>query len=157
MSGPPLYRCTPGGSFGAPVCPDSVPGALPSGSAPTLLLPHQNAYIRQNDPATGCPNDPFWGHGFQVTFEWTPVQGASAYRVYMKHPQASVPILDERVTTASHTFKRCTTVIGSSEGWEWRVLAIGKSDVHSEWSAPRVLNFTECRIGEVFCASETLR
>jgi hypothetical protein len=135
-----------------PTAPSSTPGAGPI-PAPRLTAPEEDAFVRQNDPATGCPNDPVWGYGFQVTFAWTPVRNASGYRIYMKHPYASVPVLDEVVPTDRFTFRRCTTVMGHSEGWEWKVLALNGTGQEGEWSESRRLNFTECRIGDVFCGT----
>ena len=142
---------------GGPTSPSSSVPPSPSGTAPALVAPEADAFIRQNDPATGCPNDPVWGHGFQVTFSWSAVRDATAYRVTLKHRYASVPIFDEVLPETAYRFRRCTTAVDSSEGWEWKVLAIGRNGQEGPWSAPRRLNFTTCRIGEVSCGDESLR
>jgi hypothetical protein len=138
------------GAERGPVSPSGV-------AAPSLIAPAENAYIRQNDPATGCANDPVWGHGFKVTFSWEPVQGASGYRIWMKHPSASVPVLDEAVPGPTYEFLRCTTAMGVLESWDWKVQAIGADGAESGWSATRKLNFTSCRIGDVGCGDQSLR
>lgn len=107
-----------------------------------LVEPHSNAYVRQNDPATGCRQDPVWGYGYHVTFKWKAVPGATSYRLHLMHPMAYAPLLDEPVTGTSYELRRCTEILGIALGWEWKVRAQLAGGQESEWSEVRVLNFT---------------
>ena len=122
----------------------TAPTALPV--APTLLDPGPNAFVRQNDPATGCRQDPVWGYGFQVTLRWSQIRGARSYRVHMMHPNAFAPFLDELVDATQYELRRCTTVMGFEDGWQWKVRAVGSGGQEGEWSEARRLNFTPANI-----------
>jgi hypothetical protein len=124
-------------------CADS-PTATPTAttSVPILLEPHSQAFVKQNDPATGCRQDPVWGFGYQVTFTWTAVRGATGYRFFMMHPQAFAPLVDEIVTGTQYDRRRCTEILGHESGWQWKVRAVFPSGQESDWSETRTINFT---------------
>jgi len=123
-------------------CSDTPTAPSDDSRFPTRLEPDANAFVRQNDPATGCRLDPVWGYGFQVTLRWSPVRGARSYRVHMMHPSAFAPFLDEIVSATHYELRRCTTVMGFDYGWLWKVRAVGSDGGEGEWSETRPLNFT---------------
>jgi hypothetical protein len=124
-------------------CSDS-PATTPTATAsvPILLEPQSQAFVKQNDPATGCRQDPVWGFGYQVTFTWTAVRGATGYRIFIIHPQAFAPLVDEIVSGTQYDRRRCTEILGFESGWQWKVRAVLPSGQEGDWSETRTINFT---------------
>jgi hypothetical protein len=123
----------------APTAP-TVPTAI--GTVPVLLEPESQAYFKQNDPATGCRQDPVWGYGYQVAFSWSAVRDATGYRIFMMHPLASVPLVDEIVSGTRYERRRCTEILGHEQGWQWKVRAVLPGGQEGAWSEVRTINFT---------------
>ena len=92
---------------GTPTSP--TVGSTSSVSAPTLVSPINGGYVQQNDPATDCRYDPFYGYGFVLTFAWAAPAGKIAidsYDIELKHPDASVPLLAQRVQATKYPIRR---------------------------------------------------
>ena len=140
---------------GTPTSP--TVGSTSSVSAPTLLSPINGGYVQQNDAATNCRYDPFYGYGFVVTFAWTAPGGKTAidsYDIELKHPDASVPLLAQRVQATKYLYVACNIVVGQ-QGWQWKVRARTSDGRESQWSAPFYLNFTDCRLSSgLHCAEQ---
>jgi hypothetical protein len=135
--------------------PTSPTAASTSSSTPTLISPINGGYVQQNDPATNCRYDPVYGYGFQVTFEWGAVNGATAYQIQLMGPYASVAALDARTTTTRYMHRACGFVAGTEQGWQWKVRAIRPDGSEGTWSAPFYLNFTPCQLSNgLRCAQQ---
>lgn len=132
-------------------------GSTSSVSAPTLASPINGGYVQQNDPATNCRYDPVYGYGFVLTFAWAAPAGKIAidsYDIELKHPDASVPLLAQRVRSTKYLYVACNIVVGQ-QGWQWKVRARTSDGRASEWSAPFYLNFTDCRLSSgLHCAEQ---
>src|SRR5688572_5201969 len=89
----------------------------------TLVWPINGGYVQQNDAGIGCRYDPFFGYGFKVPFEWTPVAGASHYDIELKNEYASIPLLAQRVAGPRYDYFACSIVI-DGDGWRWKVRAV---------------------------------
>ena len=145
-----------------PTSPSAAPPAPSTGTTtatrgpvpPILIAPADQAFFRQNDPATGCRQDPVWGYGIRVMFSWNAVPGATSYIINMFHPEASQPLVQESVTGTQFDLVRCTTVLGSPDNWKWRVSSFNTTTGAGDWSTTRTINFTECRIGNRPCGSQ---
>lgn len=120
----------------------------PPTAVPVLVSPINGGYVQQNDPATNCRYDPFYGYGFRVTFEWTAVTatGFDSYEIQLKHPNASVAALQQQVRSTRYEYIACNLVAGDEQGWQWMVRARSADGRAGEWSAPYFLNFTNCRL-----------
>ena len=130
----------------AAACADGPTAPTASGSVPTLLEPQSQAYVKQNDPATGCLQDPVWGFGYQVTFTWSVVRAATGYRIHIMHPQAFAPLVDEIVSGTRYERRRCTEVLGFEQGWQWKVRAVFSDGQEGDWSEVRTINFTRASV-----------
>lgn len=123
-------------------CADGPTTPTVTASVPTLLEPQSQAFVKQNDPATGCRQDPVWGYGYQVTFSWTAVRGATGYRIFIMHPQAFAPLVDEIVSSTQYERRRCTEILGVEQGWQWKVRGVLSGGQEGDWSEVRTINFT---------------
>jgi hypothetical protein len=153
----PTVNPTPGSGTPTPA-PGPSSGGAATLPAPTLVSPINGGYVQQNDPATTCRYDPVYGYGFVVTFVWGPPAGVTSiesYEVQLKHPYASVPLLDERVAATKYTYVACSVVPGDEQGWQWKVRARSVDGRESDWSQAYFLNFTNCRLANgLRCAEQ---
>jgi hypothetical protein len=134
------------GGGGTPTSPTSAGGTSgTSAQVPLLLSPTNGGFVQQNDPQTECRNDPVYGYGFRVLFEWRAVNGYNTYQLQLKNLNASVPLLDTTVSGTRFDYRACAVLPGFADGWQWKVRA-ARSGVETEWSQPFFLNFTSCRL-----------
>jgi hypothetical protein len=85
--------------------------------APLLISPPAGALLDNGCFSGGDPM--VW------EFDWSDVPGASAYHLYVTHPAAGDPGIDQTgLGTSSYQFNRPAVTAGSFlQGWEWRVRA----------------------------------
>jgi len=99
----------------------------PAGDTLTLLEPAEGAMLSGQK-------------GGVWQFRWSPVEGATAYEIFVKHPAARIPVLQ---TTTAETSHRLTLNGGirsdSRQGWEWRVRPI-VDGTPGEWSATQTFD-----------------
>ena len=100
----------------------------PSLSAPTLLLPNNNAVMDNN---CGDRSD-----SINWNFSWSSVSGATRYQIYVIGPGATIPVIDSIVTSLIYRYSDSTSYIIDSNrlGWTWRVRAGNNSGEWSPWS-----------------------
>jgi WD40 repeat protein len=103
----------------------------PQVSAPTLKSPAHRGQLPGNTPR-GQKNTSTWD------FDWDDVPGATNYHLFVKHPDALNPVLDN-TTLKKSDYKHPILDVGLQMGWEWRVRAMvdGK---WTDWSETRVFN-----------------
>ena len=90
---------------------------------PTLLRPDENASF---DPKKKAP----------VEIRWSVVKDAIRYRLQIAHSRLFIP--DSVIVDLSDRVRNEATVTVNEEGtFFWRVAALGKGNLASEWSAPR--------------------
>jgi hypothetical protein len=90
---------------------------------PTLQRPDENAAF---DPKKKAP----------VEMRWSAVKDAARYRLQIAHSRLFIP--DSVIIDQSDRIRPETTVMVNEEGtFFWRVAALGKGNLASEWSAPR--------------------
>lgn len=95
-----------------------------SDSAPQLISPEPGAVL---DNSPGSPNAAYWN------FDWTDIEGATQYHIYIKYPPAVNPTLDKNNITESSFRLGFIGTLDSHYGWTWKVRAL-VDGVWSEWS-----------------------
>jgi hypothetical protein len=119
-------------------------------AAPALLTPASGALISQNVQANGCsllPASPRRGFGYQISFDWSDVSGATQYRLVAQHAGAPLPIVDVTVAQSQYSFVSCNSfaVDGNLAGWSWQVQTFANG-VWGPLGAPRPFEFLPCRL-----------
>ena len=142
----------------APALPPTTTTTLFVLTAPTLVAPEEGAVVAQNNPDIGCTFDSVAGYGFSIDFRWTAAAssaGVASYHLFVKHGDASIPIVDKLVTATAYIHLNCHAWVGQQfqEGWEWRVQAIDAAGAAGPWSETRTFRFTGCRIGRRPCGA----
>jgi hypothetical protein len=126
-----------------------VPAAAQRESPPTLLRPTLDQRIPQNDPSSGCEFNPKMGYGSRLDLDWTDVDGAVAYDVWMSKTGARFPIVDTSVRESSLTRPSCGWVADSNlDNWEWRVRARYADGHAGPWSETVRVHFAPCRFDD---------
>jgi hypothetical protein len=100
-------------------------------SSPILYLPPEGAIM--DNGCQSIDNQIVWD------FDWSSVYGATRYRIYVKLPAASLPIIDDIVTSSSYHFASSPNIYipdENLEGWQWWVRA-GRGSIWGEWSPSR--------------------
>ena len=97
-------------------------------SAPTLLLPQNNAVMDNN-----CEDR---SDSINWNFSWSSVSGATRYRIYVIGYSATIPVIDSIVASLTYRYSDSTGYIADSSrlGWTWRVRAGNNSGEWSTWS-----------------------
>jgi hypothetical protein len=140
-----VNACGDSGTVAAPPAPTPTPVVL---TPPKLVSPEDGAFVRQNDPATGCSYNPDVGYGYQTTFTWSPVPGAFAYRLDLLGPHAVSPAVNRVTSATSYLNLQCHNYVidPNLAGWQWRVRTVAQDGREGNWSEARTLHFTPCRI-----------
>ena len=99
-------------------------------SAPTLLLPQNNAVMDNNCEGNTEAKD--WN------FSWSSVPGATRYHIYVIHTGAANPAVDTIVFATSFYYGPTGWIPNENlEGWTWKVRAGNDSNLWSNWSSVR--------------------
>ena len=101
------------------------------GEVPVLLSPEEGAEM--DNGRTDRQDDKVWD------FDWTDVEGATRYHLYVKHEGAAFPVIDRQGLTASQYNDISTGSYISNTNrldWRWKVRAY-TSDGWSDWSEIR--------------------
>jgi len=150
------FLATSGGRLGLVLWLGVLPIARPAhasdprGAAPALLRPGADAEIRQNDPATDCGDSERMGYGYRLDLEWTKVDGAEGYDVWVSGVAAKFPIVNKFVqdTKLSHVACHGWVADLNRDRWQWRVRARLSGDRPGPWSSPGKFHFAPCRFDE---------
>jgi hypothetical protein len=102
---------------------------------PDLILPLDGATMMDN----GCDSAP---ESIIWDFDWSGCAGASQYHLYVKHPDALIPVIDETgITSSSYHYDSLSGYIEEANrfGWEWKVRAMVGGQ-WGDWSGIRTFD-----------------
>jgi hypothetical protein len=121
------------GAFNASdIMGSKIPPEFPTSSTvPQIISPEPGEVM-----ANGGPN---WASTAVWNFDWTDVEGATQYHIYIKYPPAKNPVIDLSDITESSFRYAFIGTISSLDGWTWKVQAM-VDGVWSEWSETRTFN-----------------
>ena len=72
-------------------------------------------------------------------FDWTDVPNASDYHIWVKHPTAAVPLLDNSIGPTSSHRQASLAWTAWGTGWEWKVRAVVDGEL-KPWSEIRIFH-----------------
>jgi hypothetical protein len=124
----------------------------------TPLDPVANAVITQNDPATGCADNPTAGFGFMIAFDWASSKQLTGNKSYTLTIQrsGSLPSALEGLTTTSYLDTECSTFVTDANltNWTWTVCVVNGKGRILAVSQPMPFRFAPCRLsGGAACSS----
>ena len=121
------------GAFSASdIMGSKIPPEFPTSSTVPQLISPEPSEVMQN-------GGPKWASTAVWNFDWSDVEGATQYHLYVKFPSARNPLVDSaNITESSHILAFMGT-ISSHYGWIWKVRAM-VDGVWSEWSETRTFN-----------------
>lgn len=83
---------------------------------PDLISPAEGAVLDN-----GCSDQSDW---IIWEFDWSDVQGATGYHLFVKGRNAIYPVIDRAVGESEYRFQSIGYIIGQNQlGWRWRVRA----------------------------------
>jgi hypothetical protein len=73
-------------------------------------------------------------------FDWSDVQGASTYRLFVIGPKASIPVIDLEIASSEYDRSEYAFILDENRiGWRWKVRALIKGR-WTGWTATRVFD-----------------
>lgn len=120
-------------------------------SVPTLLMPINNAVVKQSDPASGCSANPTRGYGWRILFDWTDStspNGIQGYQLYVIDSGAAIPGIDTYVAKSESNEIACNSFVidQNLQGWQWRVRAQDNRGNYSDWTPWSTFQYAPCRL-----------
>ena len=97
---------------------------------PTLISPQNDAVLDNN-----CDD---YSDSIEWDFDWSDVQGATKYQIYVIHEGATSPQIDTIVTSSCYHYSESGYIHQDNRfNWMWKVKAGNDNNLWSEWSEER--------------------